>query len=264
MGFDYTTCPPDESIADCAWFYYTFHYRPNVQIAWLHCYLFVGITVIAAAQTLRFRGLRYMWILPFTGVLELLGYWLKADAAITKDTFGRFVPSVLFLLMSPIFLALINYTVIGRLLRASGQRIGCLSPRWVTRMFLLSDVLTFFVQGGGGGMLAIQSDAAQAAGQAIVLVGLAIQIAFFTAFVCTIHAVGTQPRFGVVQLPSLRPVLHCLYVTIGLLFIRNIYRLVEFASGIESPVVTNEWVRCCQQHVALLSACKCSSGKPRM
>ncbi|KIW84060.1 hypothetical protein Z517_03306 [Fonsecaea pedrosoi CBS 271.37] len=47
-----------------------------------------------------------------------------------------------------------------------------------------------------------------------------------------------------VEIPDLdlaMPLLRLLYITLALIILRNIYRLVEFGTGINSPTVTHEW-----------------------
>ena len=68
-------------------------------------------------------------------------------------------------------------------------------------------------------------------GAKIELAGLILQLCFFAIFACiTIHIHNNQ-RFGLYQRPGSRLMFGCLYASMTLLTIRNVYRAVEFAQG---------------------------------
>ena len=68
-------------------------------------------------------------------------------------------------------------------------------------------------------------------GAKIELAGLILQLCFFALFACiTIHIHNSQ-RFGLYQRPGSRQMFGCLYASMILLTIRNVYRAVEFAQG---------------------------------
>lgn len=84
-------------------------------------------------------------------------------------------------------------------------------------------------------------------GRNLILVGLFVQLGFFTAFtwlLLWVHA--KKDRLGLTTLiPKLNRVLFALYATIVLLYIRNIFRVIEFVMGYDSYVATHEeyfWV----------------------
>ena len=99
-------------------------------------------------------------------------------------------------------------------------------------------MLSFLLQSGGGGLTASSSSSTQQLGTRVVLVGLAIQLAFFTLFAVLSLHVYRSPRY---QSPSalaahcsqldLQRVWRCLALTTALIAVRNVYRLAEFAQG---------------------------------
>jgi hypothetical protein len=53
-------------------------------------------------------------------------------------------------LLGPTFFAAAIYMVLGRLIRILGaESYSMIHPKWLTKFFLLGDVLSFFGQGGG-------------------------------------------------------------------------------------------------------------------
>lgn len=152
------------------------------------------------------------------------------------------INSLPFHLRATIALAAVNYLVVGRLLQATGKCVGCLQARHVAKIFLASDLVGFLVQGGGGGLMSISDPAMADMGQKIVLFGLAFQIAFFAAFTYVTYHMWSSPRFGLANVAPLRPVFIGLFVTVALLFVRNAFRVAEFASGLDGYASTQEWV----------------------
>ena len=96
-----------------------------------------------------------------------------------------------------------------------------------------SDAVTLFIQCAGGGLLAMINPAVVNIGAKIELAGLILQLCFFAIFACiTIH-IHNSHRFGLSQRPGSRLMFGCLYASMILLTIRNVYRAVEFAQGFQ-------------------------------
>lgn len=66
------------------------------------------------------------------------------------------------------------------------------------------------------------------------------QISFFTLFTFLTLHVHLSPSFSLRQDASLRPVFRVLYATIVLLYVRNIFRIIEFAQGFYGYLATHE------------------------
>jgi hypothetical protein len=126
--------------------------------------------------------------------------------------------------------------VLGRLiLRTNSASFSLVRARWVTGIFVAGDIISFFVQSGGAGMLvkADTEDGVQR-GEYIILGGLILQIAIFMFFVIT---AGTWHR-RLEQRPtaasseiSWKKYTHILYAASALITIRNTCRVVEYALG---------------------------------
>ncbi|KAK9817697.1 hypothetical protein WJX72_000819 [[Myrmecia] bisecta] len=138
----------------------------------------------------------------------------------------------MFLVISPTLLAVVDYLIAGKLLSMSeAQRVGCLRPSWIARIFSASDVLTLLIQFSGAGMLSQPDAKSVDMGINMLLAGLAMQLVFFAIFTCLVLYMHISPKHGLVTRPGGRQIFFCLYASIALLFIRNTYRVVEFAQG---------------------------------
>ena len=235
-----------------------FHFDPSIAFAAVVAVLFFIAGALAFYQTRKFGGGPMMKVLVGSCWAEMLGYILRI-VAIEDITLTNYILTTLFILITPIFIALIAYLVIGHILRRVGKPIKVLCKTFtaesIARFFVASDVACFFLQATGGSMLAIQDTNTQNLGKAIVVGSLVIQLAFFTAFTYIVYRVNFDEAYLCKNVLALNPVFICLWCTIILLYIRNIYRTIEFSSGWTSYVDTNEWCFMAFESVPILLAC---------
>ena len=106
-------------------------------------------------------------------------------------------------------------------------------------------ILTQTTKTGGGITAKADSIKTQNLGNNVVLAGLGIQIAFFGLFIITtvlFHvriAANPTPKSYSVTVPW-RQFLWALYVTSGLILIRSVFRMVEYALGFNSVLMKKE------------------------
>ncbi|KAF4498895.1 RTA1 [Fusarium agapanthi] len=185
--------------------------------------------------------------LPFFlgGVCEVLGYFFRALCYNATNSLPLNIMQALFLLLPPVFLAATLYMVYSRLVRSiGGESCSLISVHWTTRLFVLGDVLTFNIQGNGGGLLA--NDDLVHIGNIIVIAGLVAQILLFLAFVacCVVFHRRFRAHLRHTSIPiAIRweAYLNMLYFTSALILVRNIFRVVEFAMDKEGYLQQKEW-----------------------
>lgn len=137
--------------------------------------------------------------------------------------------------------------ILGRLItRTDSASLSLIRPKLVTKIFVVGDVLCFFIQSGGAGMLvqAKDKDGVQR-GENIILGGLILQILIFGFFVVvagiwhrrlevyqtSVSAAGEIPWQRYIRL---------LYAASACITIRNTCRVVEYAMGRVSVI----WLFC--------------------
>jgi hypothetical protein len=228
----------------------TFHYEPSLAASIIATSAFGLALVLCFALTIywtRWKSL-YMHIVTFTAGLECLGYVTRIIAQTQMDL-AAFIISTVLILACPIALACVNYYVMSIILKEVGRSIYCLKAQYVYRLFLCSDILTFLLQIVGGGLLAATANSDDPdtanilnnAGKALTLVSLSIQLVFFSCFTWITIRAAFGRKWKLFSLPSLRFVFIGLWLTLLFLFIRNIFRLAEYASGETGYLQTNEW-----------------------
>lgn len=179
--------------------------------------------------------------------VELIGY---IGRAIAYDKTGELIPYILqslLLLLAPILFAASLYMTLSRvIISVDGARCSIIPPRWLTRIFITGDVVSFMIQGGGAGILVkADSKSSQQTGENIIIAGLVFQILIFAVF--GVAGIIFHVRFKNQDLGESfhdRPwqsTLVMLYGTSLLIMVRNIFRVVEYAMGHDGYLLSNEW-----------------------
>lgn len=181
--------------------------------------------------------------------VEIIGY---IGRILAYNATGQLIPYILqsiLLLLAPIFFAATLYMTLSRVIIAvDGQRLSIISPRWLTRIFVTADILSFFIQGGGAGILVQASSSQDKAqlGQNIIVGGLVFQLVAFGIFCVTAlvfhlrfrnhdysESCGHIPWLGILVM---------LYVTSAFIMVRNVFRAIEYAMGQTGYLLSHEWL----------------------
>ncbi|KAJ2783874.1 hypothetical protein GGI15_002436 [Coemansia interrupta] len=224
-----------------------FTYTPvNVAPQVCACVFFI-VAIISITQVIRARSARWLFILAGTAIAESAGYVFRA-ICISNASLGLYIAMMLLLLVSPNALALYNYRIVGVIARQSAVADvrALMRPKFITRGFFISDVLSFLLQMAGGGMMATESMAKT--GKYICIFGLAIQLLFLSAFTWITIVIMRDRRYKVLAGPhnadgrsaKRRLFVVVLFTTI-LIYVRSIYRLIEFIDGYGGKIYGAEW-----------------------
>mmetsp|Transcript_12906 Transcript_12906/g.17702 ORF Transcript_12906/g.17702 Transcript_12906/m.17702 type:complete len:302 (+) Transcript_12906:31-936(+) len=215
--------------------YYASHIGAEIWIA-----LFGVTAIVGLFMSMRYKA-TYMYILPFCAAIEAAGYGTRLQSAENPEL-TPFIVSTLFILLAPIFLALINYTTVGKLIESTGRRIGCINPSSISYWFFASDFAGLIIQGIGGSVLAsATTQATFDLGANIILAGLSIQIFFFSVFTFMMFQSAYSSTFNLYARDDLKTAFNVLFSTTILIYVRNLFRLIEYASGHTSYITTHEW-----------------------
>lgn len=153
----------------------------------------------------------------------------------------------LLLLVAPALFAASIYIVLGRIiLLVDGEQFSLIRQKWLTKIFVTGDVISFLVQAGGGGIQSAGSLELLHAGEKIIVVGLFLQLTFFGFFILVAGLFhyrfmrsNAQPA-GAHQLPWRRH-MHVLYIASGLIMIRSVFRVVEYLQGNNGFLLRHEY-----------------------
>lgn len=177
--------------------------------------------------------------------VEFVGYAARASA---HDKTGKIMPFVAqntMILLAPVLFAASIYIVLGRIIRGThGEAYSIIKPKRLTKLFVLGDVLSLVIQGGGAGLMVTGEHAKMA--QAIIIVGLVFQIAIFNIFCTTAFLFHRRVRRSPLA-ESIPPetnwqqALYMLYAVSTLIMVRSVFRVIEFIMGVDGYLLSNEW-----------------------
>lgn len=179
--------------------------------------------------------------------MEATAYWFRSRSHNNLRQTLPFLIQNLLVLVAPPFLAATIYMSLGRITRAlKAQEVSLISLRWITKLFVLVDLICFVTQTAGAIMSGSEDVDEAKRGQTIIIGGLVIQILAFALFIICTLTLQLRIRAS--------PPVHCvagviahylryfiaLYCTSGLFLVRNVVRIIEYRQGGDGPLLSNE------------------------
>ncbi|KAJ5183320.1 hypothetical protein N7492_000936 [Penicillium capsulatum] len=223
-----------------------YYYDPSAAAGAIFVVLFGLSTVLHFYQIIRTRT---WFMIPFLigGILETIGYVGRLLSALETPDFtkGPYVMQSALILIAPAFLAASIYMTLGRIIfMLDAERCSVIKLRWLTKIFVAGDVLSFLMQASGAGLM-VSNSSDPSTGEHIIIGGLFVQIIFFGFF--TITAVVFQARLA--KSPTAQSVelnfiwrrhMLALYVSSVLILIRSVVRVVEYLQGYDGYLMKHE------------------------
>ncbi|PYH78083.1 RTA1-domain-containing protein [Aspergillus uvarum CBS 121591] len=224
-----------------------YRYDPSMAGAVIFTILFAITTIWHVAQLCRTQT---WFFIPFVvgGIFEIVGYIGRGLSSHESPnwTLGPYLLQTLFLLLAPALLAASIYMLLGRIILILGaESHAILRKKWLTKIFVTGDVLSFFLQGAGGGIQASGGLSGMQTGEHIIVAGLFVQIFFFGFFIVTAGAFDRKlkkypiPRCRDPSIPW-RKHLNILYLTSFLIMVRSVFRLIEYLQGNDGYLLHHE------------------------
>ncbi|OAL56227.1 RTA1 like protein [Pyrenochaeta sp. DS3sAY3a] len=225
--------------------YVLWPYTPSIAggiVAAIVFFILTGIHIFRLVKN------RTWFCIPFVigGLFEAIGY--AGRAAAHNDTLNKnpYIVQSTLILLAPILFAASVYMILGRLIRrTNSNEYAIVRSNWTTKIFVGGDILCFFVQGGGAGMLISAKDnAGFKRGENIILGGLILQILTFSFFVVVASVwhrrLNARPTAASAEI-AWGKYIWFLYAASTFITIRNVCRVVEYALGKEGYLLSHEW-----------------------
>ncbi|KAM4059174.1 RTA1 like protein [Hirsutella rhossiliensis] len=226
--------------------FYLWDYVPSKPAAILLAILFGLATLVVVWRMVRTRTL-FSIAFALGGLFEIAGYGARAVAEDKTDQLGPYVVQSILILVAPALYAASIYMTLGRLMRSvQGERHSLVPVRWLTRAFVAGDVLSFLMQGSGGGLMGM-GNFSQETAQNIILGGLVVQVVMFGLFAITAVVFDVRirrwPTGGSLEGGGQRwmRAMLMLYATTALILVRCVVRVVEYVMGKDGYLLRYEW-----------------------
>lgn len=175
-----------------------------------------------------------------------VGYGFRYVSAGSPEALGPYIGQSLCIILPPSLYAATIYMIYGRLvLFVNAAEASVIRPTWVTKIFVCGDVLSFFMQAGGGGMMAQASMADM--GQKMMLLGLFVQLIFLSFFLSISlifwkRMTKSSKQFAIPQYGkhSWDTLLKMVLAAAVIIILRCVFRVIEFAQGHSGYLVSHE------------------------
>jgi RTA1 like protein len=179
--------------------------------------------------------------------VETVGYVGRVLGHLDREAKTPFIIQSLLILVAPALFAATIYMTLGRIIRAThGAKYSFIRLTWMTKIFVVGDVLSFFIQGAGGGIMAGGEADKLELGENIIIGALFLQIVVFGFFILATvifhYRMRKQPTPQSYN-PDLRweKTIYVLYGISAIITIRNIFRVAEYIGGREGFLLRVEW-----------------------
>ncbi|KAL4926193.1 RTA1 domain-containing protein [Aspergillus undulatus] len=247
-----------------------YRYTPSVVAAAIVGAVFVGLGLYHSYLLYRYRtwffvpfviGLLRMclYLLSLVSVGRLMtdtpsveagGYFARIFSHYDTLALGPYIVQTMLILVAPPLFAASIYMTLGRLIvKLRAESLSLIPVKYLTKVFVVGDVISFLLQCGGGGYMAAGTLEAMDNGETIVIVGLAVQLLFFGFFVIVSaifhYRVKTAPGQNLQDTPQVRQweaMMYCLYGACILIFVRSVFRVIEFVQGNSGYLMSTEWL----------------------
>jgi len=181
--------------------------------------------------------------LPIGALIMSAGFFVRIALDSSPNSMALFIVQQLFIITTPAAFLAFNYILYGRfIMNCVSREYSWIRPERVARIFVASDITTFLVQAGGGGLESSSNQTSVKAGVRVLLIGLGLQTASYVLFIALIaHAHrkiikdgmtnGSEPWWKIIWV---------LYFSSLFIMIRCVYRLIELGQGHGGYLLTHE------------------------
>ncbi|KAJ8489801.1 hypothetical protein ONZ51_g2712 [Trametes cubensis] len=233
-------------------------YTPTRSVCYIFVILYAASTLLHIWQSTRSKA---WWLLPtvvLAGIAEVIGWAARAKSSYEPDARMPYIIQTSILVLAPTPFVAALFIGFGRISERLGSEYSRLRPKLYSRIFLTGDLLSLLIQGGGGGIAAsaLNDQSKVNLGSRVILVGLIVQIFSMTVF-CYMMAEYAFRRFtdrpfrkpdmasyAETAVPmsartmdrSMKLLITGICVSTALIYIRSIYRIIEFSDGYNGKI----------------------------
>lgn len=225
-----------------------YNYNPSFAAALVFSILFFITTALHVFQAFKYHK-KFCWVIIMGALWELISFVLRSIGSRFQQAQQYAYLSQIFQLLAPLWVNAFCYMVLGRMVYffIPEKAVGGIKAIRMAKIFVLLDILSFITQLVGGVMISPgASTSILMLGIHIYMGGIGMQqffILIFTGFAIMFHVrmvrLENEGRLDTVMFADgasrrkWKILLVGLYTCLTLISIRIIYRLIEYASGID-------------------------------
>ena len=230
------------SDGDTAYHFYVY----NPSLVWNSLFTAVmGLALLThIAQMFYFRNSYWFSVCFILGIIcELIGYIARLVSHNNVTNMSIYVCQATTLVFAPVFIMAGIYYLLAQMIVVYGRKYSLISARLCSYAFVIGDVLSLFLQGAGGGLMAGSDGASYNTGQALIITGLACQVLLMTIFLFLVgvflhrirflksdhFCLDYNPKYETLRKRLVfrwYPVV--IIASVLFIYVRSVYRLAEF------------------------------------
>ncbi|KAJ5508447.1 RTA-like protein [Penicillium freii] len=220
-------------------------YTPSATAGYAFMGMFGVATIFHLVLMFPFRA-AYFIPLVLGGVCETFGYYGRAWSHEDRREISSWALQEMLILSAPPLLAATVYMVLGRIIRSfDAEHLVRMSPKSITVIFVLNDVLTFCTQLGGAGVQVTGDENIMAIGKKVVLAGLIFSLAVFCFFIwiaASLHRRLLRTPTNILAMNNLnwQRYMLAIYAACFALMLRNLVRTIQFGASKDSALNQKE------------------------
>lgn len=224
-------------------------YAPNKTWAIVMGSLYALSSIGCVLWSFRHWG-RYMLAIIIGGGFYAIGLFLRIVYAGDMTSVLKYAIMNLIILLSPCGFIAGVYMLLSRLaIHLDATELLSIKPRRLTKIFVTSDIITFWIQASGGGLTAVQNPSTRNIGSKVFLAGLIAQLISFLVytyvFAVFVYRVRKHHRDAWDNRPQgiMRhwlALVGAMGISCFFIIIRSVYRAVENGEGREGVLASHE------------------------
>ncbi|KAJ3003134.1 UNVERIFIED_CONTAM: hypothetical protein HDU68_005863 [Siphonaria sp. JEL0065] len=232
--------------------------KPVIELAYFGAVLFSIILALHVGLAIQYKT-RYMLAAIVGCTLEAAGYIARVIAINNPFKTTNYSVQQAFIILGPTLIAATQYVMLEKIIHFSYPTASPIRHHLITRVFVISDIITFIVQCGGSAFLLLPTPTQEQIdlGTNILLAGIVMQMVSFVAYISlaivfykraiaiesgAATAVETEANADKTAelVPNWKRIFFTLMASGGAVCLRSGFRIVEFAYGFTGPIATNE------------------------
>ncbi|KAE9380241.1 hypothetical protein N431DRAFT_432526 [Stipitochalara longipes BDJ] len=220
-----------------------YNYYPSFAAALIFAILFGITTLLHIYQAFTHKKLRLCWTLIMGTGWELASFIIRTLGTKNQQNSAFATVSQILVLLAPMWINAFDYMLLGRMVYffVPEQKIWRIKGIKIAKIFVWLDVLSFLTQLGGGVLIEPgNSESTQMLGIHLYMGGIGLQqfcILMFLSIAIKFHLIMNQrertPQVLDGKPRNWRALHYILYASLALISTRIIFRLIEFASGLD-------------------------------
>lgn len=246
--------------------YRFYQYTPKYWVAVHYAVIFFILAIVEAyfvvSIYVKFRGRirskklrRYCNVMIpfFIGILlEVIGFTARAFSCKNPETLMPFVIQSVCILIGPTLILASTYMIFCEFARSlDAESYSKVPLSYLSKVFVTGDIVSLFVQVCGGGLQVVQSESLQKLARVLVILGVIVQLLFFTGFCYVLLRFIMKIRSNPTKVsntlelsfPNIGNWKHGLMVlglSCILLMVRSVFRCVEMIEGYNGQLQSGE------------------------